>query len=111
MPDTVRPHLPLIRVLASSNKQRRKKLIDILTRREVNCIAEMVLNGVAGEARSQLAPECIRHCRLNRRAVRSLAYDRLPWQRRRDILKSQVGKGWFAPLLSAVLTSLGTQNE
>lgn len=81
--------------------------MSLLNKREVQCLAEVVLNGIAGQARTKLTPECVRHCHRNRGAVKSLAYDRLPWKQRRDILRTQVGRGWFAPLLSTVVESLG----
>lgn len=112
MSSTVTRHLPLLQLLSQSTAQRRRKLIELLTQREVNCVAEVILNGIAGEPRSRLSPECVRHCRRNRRAVRSLAYERQPWTRRRDTLKKQAGRGWMAPLLSTVIASLsGSENE
>jgi hypothetical protein len=107
MSDTVRSVIPLTQVLLSANKTRRKVLLDSLSPRETDALCELVLNGIAGPGRSNISEDCLRHCRRHKDHIRTLAYGRgVSWRKRRDLLRSQSGSGWFLPLLASVVTSL-----
>lgn len=78
-----------------------------LTRQEVNGLCECILNGIAGGAKDRLDAQCVKQCSRHRRQLRTLAFNhRLSWKKRRDILHSQSGSGWFIPLLGAVLSAV-----
>lgn len=112
MPDSVEQYLPLLKLLVSSNKKRRAQIVSILTRPEVNFLAEVVLNGIAGEASQHVNGETVRRCRRERSAVESLAYNSaLAWTSRRELLKKQSSRGWFVPLFSCVLRNLDREDS
>lgn len=107
MRDYVSEHAPLLQLLQTGDRTRRKALLDTLTRDEVNCLCECILNGISGGASQSLSPECIRHCRRHKDRIRSLAFDdKLGWKKKKAILRNQSGAGWFMPLLGAVISSL-----
>lgn len=107
MSDSVKKDSPIFRLLTTSTKERRKRIIDLLTRDEINNLCEIILNGIAGEPKDRLHPDCVAHCRRYKRVLRQLAYKSdLCWKSRKELLKSQSGKGWFTPLIETVLDSL-----
>lgn len=107
MPGSVGQYLPLLEFLAGSKKTRRAQIVTILTRPEVTFLAEVVLNGIAGDASRGLSEETVRRCRRDRSALETIAYNsRLAWTKRRDLLRRQSSRGWFVPLLVAVLATI-----
>lgn len=107
MYDTAKRNSPIFRLLTTSKKARRKKLIDLLSRSEVDNLCEVILNGIAGEPRHLLNSECLAHCRRYKKVLRELAYKgSLCWKRRKDVLREQSGRGWFVPLIDTVLDAM-----
>lgn len=81
--------------------------METLSRKEVDCLSEFILNGIAGDRRKSLSPQCVRHCNRHKKAIQTLAYHpQLCWKKRRQLLVNQSGAGWFVPLIGSVLASL-----
>ena len=106
MSELVKNNLPLLQLLSTADRKRRKALLATLTRDEVDAIVEVLLNALAGECRHKLTPHCVKQCARYKKHLRALAYDQgLSWKKRRNL--TQVGGGaWLIPLISAALSLL-----
>ena len=102
----MKPYIPLVQVLLSAKKKRRDAILETLNKAEVECICELVLNGIAGEAKKRLDPQCVRRCHRHKKHIRALAFQRNSWQNKRQLIANQSGSGWFLPLIGTVLASL-----
>lgn len=92
-------------LLATSKEaKRRKALLEIASRTEIDAISECLLNILSGKVK--IPPKKLHHLRKIKRHLRDLTNKRCSFKKRKQILKQ---KGGFLPtLLPIALSVLGS---